>query len=112
VTSIAVHHLRIPIHAYLLTFEETGHTAPDPSRSAWLEGLPAFDIEHTEHGGGCNTAASMNKAASDRIHELCSLIAVEQDRQKFLELCEELNRILSTKDERLKKGNPGGETVD
>lgn len=54
----------------------------------------------------------MNKAASDRIHELCSLIAVEQDRQKFLELCEELNRILSTKDERLKKGNPGGETVD
>ena len=43
----------------------------------------------------------MNKADSDRIHELCSLIAVEQDRQKFLQLCEELNRILAVKRERL-----------
>ena len=43
----------------------------------------------------------MNKADSDRIHELCSLIAMEQDRQKFLQLCEELNRILAVKRERL-----------
>ena len=43
----------------------------------------------------------MNKTESDRIHELCSLIAVEQDRQKFLQLCEELNRILAVKRERL-----------
>lgn len=43
----------------------------------------------------------MNKAESDRIHELCSLIAVEQDRQKFLNLVEELNRILSAQDRRL-----------
>ena len=43
----------------------------------------------------------MNKTESDRIHELCSLIAVEQDRQKFLQLCEELNRILCVKRDRL-----------
>ena len=43
----------------------------------------------------------MDKTDSDRIHELCSLIAVEQDRQKFLQLCEELNRILGVKRERL-----------
>ena len=44
---------------------------------------------------------NMNKADSNRIHELCSLIAVEQDRQKFLNLVEELNRILAAKDGRL-----------
>jgi len=44
---------------------------------------------------------TMNKTDSDRIHELCALIAVEQDREKFLELCEELNRILGAKRERL-----------
>jgi len=43
----------------------------------------------------------MNKADSDRIHELCSLIAVEKDRHKFLTLVEELNRILAAKDYRL-----------
>lgn len=37
----------------------------------------------------------MNKAESDRIHELCSLIAVEQDQKKFQALVDELNRILS-----------------
>ena len=40
----------------------------------------------------------MDQANSDRIHELCSLIAVEQDRQKFLGLVEELSRILSAQD--------------
>ena len=39
----------------------------------------------------------MNKAESDRIHELCSLIAVEQDQKKFQALVEELNRILAAK---------------
>jgi hypothetical protein len=39
----------------------------------------------------------MNKAESDRIHELCSLIAVEQDHKKFQGLVEELNRILASK---------------
>jgi len=48
----------------------------------------------------------MKKADSDRIHELCSLIAVEQDRQKFLELVEELNRILGAKEERLLQNQP------
>ncbi len=45
----------------------------------------------------------MNQADSDRIHELCSLIAVEQDREKFLALVEELNRLLAAKDRRLQK---------
>jgi hypothetical protein len=49
----------------------------------------------------------MKKADSDRIHELCSLIAVEQDRQKFLKLVEELNRILGAKDERLQHKQAG-----
>lgn len=42
----------------------------------------------------------MNQSESDRIQELCSKIAVEQDRQKFLQLVQELNRVLSTKDGR------------
>lgn len=44
----------------------------------------------------------MNKADSERIHELCSLIAVEKDRRKFLTLVEELNRILAAKDDSLR----------
>jgi hypothetical protein len=43
----------------------------------------------------------MKKDESDRIHELCSLIAVEQDRKKFLTLVEELNRLLSAQHGRL-----------
>ncbi len=54
----------------------------------------------------------MNKADSDRIHELCSLIAVEQDQQKFLQLCVELNRILGAKRERLQNNKPGYEMSD
>lgn len=51
----------------------------------------------------------MNKADNDRIHELCSLIAVEQDRNKFLRLVEELNRILGAKDEQLQNKRPGSQ---
>jgi len=43
----------------------------------------------------------MNKNESDRIHELCSLIAVESDHKRFLRLVEELNRILSAQDKHL-----------
>jgi len=49
----------------------------------------------------------MNKADSDRIHELCRLIALEQDREKFLTLVEELNRILGAADERLQERETG-----
>lgn len=45
---------------------------------------------------------TINDADRDRIRELCSLIAVEQDRQKLLQLIEELSLILAAKDERLK----------
>jgi hypothetical protein len=40
----------------------------------------------------------MDQSDSDRIQELCSKIAVEQDRHKFLKLVEELNRVLSARD--------------
>jgi hypothetical protein len=55
---------------------------------------------------------TMNKADSDRIHELCSLIAVEQDRYKFLQLCEELNRVLAVKRERLQNNRLSDEMSD
>lgn len=37
----------------------------------------------------------MDRKLSERIQELCALIATEQDRSKFLRLCEELNSLLS-----------------
>lgn len=43
----------------------------------------------------------MKKDERDRFEELCALIAVEQDRKQFMELVEELNRLLSVKDHRL-----------
>jgi len=49
----------------------------------------------------------MNKAERNRIHELCSLIAMEQDRHKFLELVAELNRILEINDQHLKERQIG-----
>jgi hypothetical protein len=54
----------------------------------------------------------MNKADSDRIHELCSRIAVEQDRHKFLQLCEELNRVLAVEGERLPNNRLSDEMSD
>src|ERR1700722_7575905 len=50
----------------------------------------------------------MNPADGDRIHELCSMIAVEQNREKFLELVKELNRILEAKDERFQNERSPG----
>jgi hypothetical protein len=44
----------------------------------------------------------INDTDRDRIRELCSLIAVEQDRHKLLELIEELSRHIGAKDEGLK----------
>jgi hypothetical protein len=54
---------------------------------------------------------TMNKADSERIHQLCSLIIVEQDQQKFIALVEELNRILDAKEERLQKKQDNEPTV-
>jgi hypothetical protein len=45
---------------------------------------------------------SINDADRDRIRELCSLIAVQQDRHNLLQLIEELSLVLGAKDERLK----------
>jgi hypothetical protein len=71
-----------------------------------------FDVEHTNALPDCDTLASvMNKADSDRVHELCSLIAEEQDREKFLDLVRELNRMLSAKDARL-RGQPNAPGSD
>ena len=43
-----------------------------------------------------------NDADRDRIRELCSLIAVQQDRRKLLQLIKELSLILGAKDDHLK----------
>ncbi len=45
---------------------------------------------------------SINDADRDRIRELCSLIAAQQDRHKLLQLIEELSFVLGAKEERLK----------
>jgi len=44
----------------------------------------------------------INDADRDRLRELCSLIAAEQDRHKLLKLIEELSRHIGGKDEGLK----------
>jgi hypothetical protein len=49
----------------------------------------------------------MNKDQSDRIHELCSQIATEQDHKKFLIMVEELNRILSAHHQSFQRDVPG-----
>ena len=41
----------------------------------------------------------MKEADRDRIRELCSLVAAEQDRNKLLQFIEELSRLLGAKDE-------------
>jgi hypothetical protein len=40
----------------------------------------------------------INDSDRDRIRELCSLIAVEQDRHKLLQFIEELSLILGARD--------------
>jgi hypothetical protein len=47
----------------------------------------------------------INDADRDRIRELCSLIAVEQDRHKLLKLIEELSRHIGAKDEDLSQAD-------
>ena len=42
---------------------------------------------------------TMKEADRDRIRELCSVIAVEQNQHKLLQLIEELSRLLGAKDE-------------
>jgi hypothetical protein len=51
----------------------------------------------------------MNKAESDRVQQLCALIAVEKDRTRFMDLVKELNTLLSAKEERLAKEEPDHE---
>ena len=51
----------------------------------------------------------MKEANGDRIRELCSVIAVEQNHHKLLQFIEELSRLLGAKDERRVKGNEFGD---
>ena len=50
----------------------------------------------------------MKEADSDRIRELCSVIAVEQNHDKLVQFIEELGRLLAAKDEQRVKGNQFG----
>lgn len=54
----------------------------------------------------------MTERDSERIQELCSLIAVEQDRRKFMTLVEELNRILSNQEHRLKQNEAKNQKIE
>jgi len=49
----------------------------------------------------------MNKSDNKRVHELCALITLEQDPEKFKKLCEELNSILSSNAPPLQGDEPG-----
>jgi hypothetical protein len=48
----------------------------------------------------------MDKIRSDRVRDLCSLIQTEQNREKFLDLIQDLNRVLSDKDEKSESDSP------
>jgi hypothetical protein len=49
----------------------------------------------------------MEKTKWDRIHDLCSRVAIEQDPQKFRALLEELHGVLSADDRVLRNDVPG-----
>jgi hypothetical protein len=48
-----------------------------------------------------------SQAERDRIDELCSLIATEENHQKLLTFVEELNRLLSAKSKRFQHDKAG-----
>jgi hypothetical protein len=41
----------------------------------------------------------MEKIRSDRVRDLCLLIQIEQDQEKFMTLIQELNRVLAEEDD-------------
>jgi hypothetical protein len=51
---------------------------------------------------------TMKEADRDRIRELCSLIAVEQNQPKLLQFIEELSRLLGAKAEERPEGKQIG----
>ena len=54
----------------------------------------------------------MDKNDNARIHELCSLIALEQDQQKFLHLVDELHQLLESDHQRLPDRRSGGQRLN
>jgi hypothetical protein len=50
----------------------------------------------------------MKEADSDRIRELCSIIAVEQNHHKLLQFIEELSQLLGARDDQHVQGNQMG----
>ena len=50
----------------------------------------------------------MKEADRDRVRELCSVIAVEQNHHKLLQLIEELSRLIGAKNEERFEGNQIG----
>jgi len=51
---------------------------------------------------------TMKEADRDRVRELCSVIAVEQNHHKLLQLIEELSRLIGAKNEERLEGNQIG----
>ena len=47
----------------------------------------------------------MQGETGERWRKLCEQAAIEQDPQKLLQLAEEINRLLQTKEERLQEGH-------
>jgi hypothetical protein len=51
---------------------------------------------------------TMKEADRDRVRELCSVIAVEQNHHKLLQLIEELSHLIGAKNEERLEGNQIG----
>jgi hypothetical protein len=47
----------------------------------------------------------MKAEERDRMYQLCTLIEKEKDRQRFIELIQELNKLLERKQDRLEENS-------
>jgi hypothetical protein len=47
----------------------------------------------------------MKQEERERMHQLCAMIEKEQNRERFLQLIQELNELLQRKEHRLESGS-------
>src|SRR5689334_1853887 len=65
----------------------------------WLGVAPqVLEYCRISHGG-----QAMTKEEAQRVEELCAQIITEKDEAKFSEAVRQLNKLMETKEERLKK---------